>query len=308
MRRLLVLAFIWGWSFLFIKVAVEGLTPSTVAWARITLGALVLYAFLRQRRVALPTDRLMLRHFAVMAVVGTAMPFTMLAWGEQRISSALTAVLNASTPLFTALFAASLGQERLRRGQLGGLAIGVVGVAVAAGLGGSDLEGSSVVGSLAAIGAGACYGLSITYARRHLSDVPPLVSATGQLVMGAVLLAPVALGTSVASGLSLSPTRVLAIALLGSIGTGFAFLLHYANIAEMGATKASLVTYLVPVVAVVVGILALDETFEWRLPVGGALTVAGIAAVTSRRGAAAAEPPAGLEPATAADPVSSRPL
>lgn len=308
MRRLLVLAFIWGWSFLFIKVAVEGLTPSTVAWARITLGALVLYAFLRQRRVALPTDRLMLRHFAVMAVVGTAMPFTMLAWGEQRISSALTAVLNASTPLFTALFAASVGQERLRRGQLGGLAIGVVGVAVAAGLGGSDLEGSSVVGSLAAIGAGACYGLSITYARRHLSDVPPLVSATGQLVMGAVLLAPVALGTSVASGLSLSPTRVLAIALLGSIGTGFAFLLHYANIAEMGATKASLVTYLVPVVAVVVGILALDETFEWRLPVGGALTVAGIAAVTSRRGAAAAEPPAGLEPATAADPVSSRPL
>ena len=312
MRRLLVLAFIWGWSFLFIKVAVEGLTPSTVAWARITLGALVLYAFLRQRRVALPTDRLMLRHFAVMAVVGTAMPFTMLAWGEQRISSALTAVLNASTPLFTALFAASLGQERLRRGQLGGLAIGVVGVAVAAGLGGSDLEGSSVVGSLAAIGAGACYGLSITYARRHLSDVPPLVSATGQLVMGAVLLAPVALGTSVASGLSLSPTRVLAIALLGSIGTGFAFLLHYANIAEMGATKASLVTYLVPVVAVVVGILALDETFEWRLPVGGALTVAGIAAVTSRRGAAAAEPPAGLEPATdvaeGPEPVPSRPL
>ena len=308
MRRLLVLAFIWGWSFLFIKVAVEGLTPSTVAWARITLGALVLYAFLRQRRVALPTDRLMLRHFAVMAVVGTAMPFTMLAWGEQRISSALTAVLNASTPLFTALFAASVGQERLRRGQLGGLAIGVVGVAVAAGLGGSDLEGSSVVGSLAAIGAGACYGLSITYARRHLSDVPPLVSATGQLVMGAVLLTPVAVGTSVASGLSLSPTRVLAIALLGTIGTGFAFLLHYANIAEMGATKASLVTYLVPVVAVVVGILALDETFEWRLPVGGALTVAGIAAVTSRRGAAAAEPPAGLEPATAADPVSSRPL
>jgi len=298
MRRLLVLAFIWGWSFLFIKVAVEGLTPSTVAWARITLGALVLWAFLRRRGLPLPTDRLMLRHFTVMAVVGTALPFTMLAWGEQRISSALTSVLNASTPLFTALFAVLVGQERLRRGQVAGLGVGVVGVAVAAGLGGSDLEGSSIAGSLAAIGAGACYGLSITYARRHLSDTAPLVAATGQLVVGAVLLTPVALGTSVASGVSLSPTRVLAVLLLGSVGTGFAFLLHYANIAELGPTKASLVTYLVPVVAVVVGILALDESFEWRLPIGGALTVAGIAAVTSRRRSLAAEPPAGLEPAT----------
>ncbi|HMG42312.1 MAG TPA: DMT family transporter [Acidimicrobiales bacterium] len=305
MRRLLVLAFIWGWSFLFIKVAVEGLTPSTVAWARIALGALVLWVFLRRRGLTLPTDRLMLRHFTVMAVVGTALPFTMLAWGEERISSALTSVLNASTPLFTALFAVAVGQERLRRPQVAGLAVGVVGVAVAAGLGGSDLEGSSVAGSLAAIGAGVCYGVSITYARRHLTDTPPLVAAAGQLLAGTVLLAPVALGTSAASGVHLSPTRVLAVLLLGSVGTGVAFLLHYANIAEMGATKASLVTYLVPVVAVVVGILALDETFEWRLPIGGVLTVAGIVAVTSRRTSLAAAPPAGLEPAT--EPVSSPP-
>jgi drug/metabolite transporter (DMT)-like permease len=305
MKRLLVLAFIWGWSFLFIKVAVEGLTPSTVAWARIALGALVLWVFLRRSGLTLPTDRLMLRHFTVMAVIGTALPFTMLAWGEERISSALTSVLNASTPLFTALFAVAVGQERLRRPQVLGLAIGVVGVAVAAGLGGSDLEGSSIAGSLAAIGAGACYGVSITYARRHLSDTPPLVAATGQLLAGTVLLAPVALGTSAVSGVHLSPTRVLAMVLLGSVGTGFAFLLHYANIAEMGATKASLVTYLVPVVAVVVGILALDETFEWRLPIGGLLTVAGIAAVTSRRTSVAAVPPAGLEPAV--EPVPSPP-
>jgi drug/metabolite transporter (DMT)-like permease len=292
MRRLFLLAFIWGWSFLFIKVAVQGLTPSTVAWARITLGGVVLYAFVRHQGLRVPTDRLMLRHYTVMAVVGSAVPFTLLAWGEQRIDSALTAVLNASTPLFTAVFAFMAGQERLRRVQILGLAVGVVGVAVAAGLGGGDLEGSSIAGSLAAVGAGACYGATMTYARRHLVDVPPMLAATGQLLVGAAVLAPIALGTSVASGFSLSPTRVLAITLLGAVGTGFAFLIHYGNIATMGATKASLVTYLIPVVAVVVGVVVLDEPFTWRLPIGGALTVAGIAAVTSMRAARAAPVPA----------------
>jgi drug/metabolite transporter (DMT)-like permease len=291
MRRLLLLGFIWGWSFLFMKVAVEGMTPATVTWGRATLGAAVLIAVARRQRLRLQFDRVMLRHFAVTGVIGTAVPFTLLAWGEERISSALTSVLNASTPLFTALFAAAIGQERLRRPQIAGLAVGIVGVAVAAGLGSSDLEGSSLAGSLAAIGAGAGYGLTMVYARRHLFDVPPLVAACGQLVVATVVMAPVALATTVSGGLSLSPTRVLSIVLLGAVGTGFAFLIHYANITQMGATKASLVTYLVPVVAVAVGILALDESFEWGLPVGGALALVGIALVTRRPPVAAAPTP-----------------
>jgi len=305
MRRLLLLGFIWGWSFLFMKVAVEGMSPATVTWGRVTLGATVLYAVAWRQKLRVPFDRLMLRHFAVTGILGTAVPFTLLAWGEERISSALTSVLNASTPLFTALFAAAIGQERLRRSQVAGLAVGIVGVSVAAGLGGSDVEGSSLAGSLAAIGAGAGYGLTMVYARRHLSDVPPLVAACGQLLVGAVVMAPVAAVTTASGGLSLSPTRVASIVLLGVAGTGFAFLIHYANITEMGATKASLVTYLVPVVAVVVGILALDETFEWGLPAGGVLALAGIALVTRRprpdraspSSPAEAEAPAGLEPA-----------
>src|SRR5688500_15177523 len=104
MRRLLVLAFIWGWSFLFIKVAVEGLTPSTVAWGRIALGAAVLYLIVRSQGLVIPRDPAAVRRFVVMGIVGCALPFTLLAWGEQHITSALTSVLNASTPLFTALF------------------------------------------------------------------------------------------------------------------------------------------------------------------------------------------------------------
>jgi drug/metabolite transporter (DMT)-like permease len=280
MRRLLVLGFIWGFSFLFIKVAVDGLTPVTVAWIRIALGASALYLVLRRDGLRLPSDRLTLRHFAVASVAGNIVPFTLLAWGEQRITSALTAVLNASTPLFAASFAALARQERLRPVQVGGLGVGIVGVAVAAGFGGSDLAGSSLTGALAAIGAGACYGVAFVYMRRHLVGIPSLVAATGQLAMGAVVLAPVAVASSVVDGVTLTPNRIGAVLLLGVMGTGVAYVINYRTIAELGATKAALVTYIVPVVAVVVGIVVLDEPFEWRLVLGGLLTVAGIGAVT----------------------------
>jgi drug/metabolite transporter (DMT)-like permease len=282
-RRLFLLAFIWGWSFLFIKVAVEGLTPTTVAWTRIALGAAVLYAILRHQGGRIPVDRTSLRHYAVAATTGNIVPFTLLAWGEQHITSALTAVLNASTPLFTAVFAAIGLSERLRPVQIAGLALGMAGVAVAAGLGASDLEGSSTAGALAAILAGAAYGIAFVYMRRHLVSYPPVVAATGQLATGAVMLFPLAALTSVVDGVSLTPTRLGAILALGVVGTGLAYVLNYRVIGELGPTKASLVTYVIPVVAVVVGIVVLDEPFEWRLVVGGLLTVGGIAAVNAKR-------------------------
>jgi drug/metabolite transporter (DMT)-like permease len=110
----MILAFIWGWSFLFIKVAVQGMTPATVAWARVALGAAVMLVVLRARRTALPprSERTQWRHFVVLAVTYNAVPFTLLAWAEQHISSALAAVLNASTPLFAAVLTAVLLGER----------------------------------------------------------------------------------------------------------------------------------------------------------------------------------------------------
>jgi drug/metabolite transporter (DMT)-like permease len=281
-RRLFLLAFIWGWSFLFIKVAGEGLTPTTVAWGRIALGAAVLYAVLRSQGRQVPVDGTSLRHYAVVALCGSVVPFTLLAWGEQHITSALTAVLNASTPLFTALFAVVGLRERLQAVQIAGLGLGIIGVAVAAGVGASDLKGSSAAGALAAIMAGAGYGLAFVYMRRHLVTYQPIVAATGQLATGAILLLPFAAVTSIAGGVSLTATRLASIVLLGVVGTGIAYVLNYRIIAELGATKASLVTYIIPVVAVVVGIVVLDEPFEARLLVGGALTVLGIAAVNRR--------------------------
>jgi drug/metabolite transporter (DMT)-like permease len=278
-RRLLLLAFIWGWSFLFIKVAVEGMTPPTVAFLRIALGAVVLRAWLRIRGVPGFDDPSVRRWAGVVGVVGSALPFTMLAWGEERISSALTAVLNASTPLFTAVAAAVLVGERIRPVQVAGLFVGLAGVSVAAGFGATDLTGSSIAGALASVGAGACYGLAFAWMRKHLTGVPPAVAAAGQLTTAAVLLAPIALATSVSEGFELTWRRTGAVLLLGVVGTGLAYLLNYRVVADLGPTRASLVTYVIPIVAVAVGVVVLDESFSSRVLVGGVLIVAGIAIV-----------------------------
>ena len=282
MRRLVLLAAIWGWSFLFIKVAVRGMTPVTVAATRIALGAAVLLVFLRLRGLTLPRERVWWRHFTVVALVSSAVPFTLLAWGEQRISSALAAVLNASTPLFTALIGAAVEGERLTLPQAGGLVLGFVGVAVAAGLGSGDLAHSSLAGGGAAVGAAACYGVGFVYARRHLIGIRPLVASGGHLLMGAVLMLPLAVATSLRDGVHLTATRVGAIVMLGVAGTGLAYILNYQAIADLGPTRASVVTYLIPVVAVAVGVLFLGESFQARLVAGGGLTVLGIALLHGR--------------------------
>lgn len=299
MPRLVVLAFIWGWSFFFIKIAIEGLTPTTIAWARIALGAAVLHVVLRRRGGRLPGNRVIVGHLAVVAMVGNMAPFSLLAWAEEDITSALTAVLNASTPLFTAVFSAIALRERLRPVQIGGLVVGISGVTLAAGLGASDLHGSSLAGSLAAVGAGACYGIAFVYMRRNLTGLPPLVAATEQLTMGAVLLAPFAIATSAIDGVALTPSRIGAIVMLGAVGTGLAFVLNYRVVGELGATRASLVTYLVPVVAIAAGVIVLGEPFGWRLVVGAGLTIAGIAAVTMGRAQRLAERRVSVQPAAA---------
>ncbi len=276
MRRLFLLAGIWGWSYLLIKVAVGGMPPAAVTFGRVALGMVVLLVVLRVRGLRLPRGRAVWRHFATVGLLGSAVPFTLLAWGEQHISSALTAVLNAATPLFAALLVAVFLGERLRRSQGLGLALGFVGVGVAAGLGASDLSGSSLAGEGAAVAAGACYAGAITYAKRNMADLSPLVSAAGQLVTATVLTLPIAVLTTAREGLDITPRRLLAVCLLGIMGTGLAYVLFYRVIADLGPTMAAAVTYLVPVMAVTAGVLFLHEPFHLRLLAGGALILGGI--------------------------------
>ena len=281
MRRLIVLACIWGWSFLFIKVVLEGAPPTFLAWGRIALGLAVLVVFLRGSGER-PPERRYWGHLLVLGLTMSVLPFMLIAWGEQHIASALAAVVNACTPLFAAAFAAWLLGERLRPPQLAGLVVGFVGVGVVAGVGGGDLAGSSLAGVLAVVLASAGYGFGFAYAHRFTEGLSALQLSLGQLAAGTVLLAPVAAGDVAGGRVDLQPLGLLCLLLLGGLGTGYAYLLNYRTLQEHGATVASLVTYLVPSVGVAAGVLVLGEPFSVRLVLGGLVVVAGVALVQRR--------------------------
>jgi len=280
-RRLFLLAFIWGWSFLFIKVILEDAPPTFLAWGRIALGLAVLVVAMRRRGEALP-ERHYWGHLLVLGLAMSVLPFMLIGWGEEHISSALASVLNACTPLFAAGFAAGLLGERLRPPQLVGVAFGFFGVAVVAGVGSSDLAGSSLLGSLAVVLAGAGYGFGFAYANRFTTGLSALQLSFGQLLAGTLILAPVAAVDVAAGRVALGPQAALCLILLGTLGTGYAYLLNYRTLQESGATVASLVTYLVPLVAVVAGVLVLGEPFSLRLILGGLIVIAGVALVQGR--------------------------
>lgn len=288
--RLFALSFIWGWSFLFIRVAGEDLTPSAVAAGRTFLGAVVLLTVLQVRNIPVPRDRRTLLGLLFVGGVGSAIPFTLLAWGGQHIDSGLSAVLNASTPLFTAGLAVPFLGERARPRVVAGLLLGFVGVAVVAGVGSGSLGGGEGLAVLAPVGAGLCYGLAFCFSARNLMGIPPVVAATGQVVGATILLAPFAIATTVTDGVMPGPRQVGSMLLLGSIGTGLAYILSFRIIADLGPTVASLCTYIIPVVALVVGALVLDERITLRVVVGGAITIVAVAVVTRARQAAASEP------------------
>jgi drug/metabolite transporter (DMT)-like permease len=280
--RLLAVAFIWGWSFLLIKVALEAAPPAFIAWSRVLLGAAVLIPILRHAGERVLPPRSQWLHGLVLGLFSSALPFTLIAWGEQRITSALASVLNACTPLAAALFAAWLLRERLRPAQIAGLLAGVVGVGLVAGVGGGDLAGSSVTGTLAVVAAAVSYGLAFPYSRRFLTGLSATQMAVGPLIGAAILLTVPAAAEAARHGLHPTPIRVAALLLLGCVGTGIALRLNYHTVLQLGPTTASLVTYLVPVVGVTVGVTVLGEPFSLRQLAGGLTIILSVALVQGR--------------------------
>lgn len=276
--RLGLLAAIWGTSFLLIKVALHGLTPVQIVLGRMALGAATLLVVLCLAGERLPSGRRTWASLAFVGVIANVVPFFLIAWGEQYVGSGLAGIYNATTPLFTLLAAtAALPEERPTVAKAAGLVVGFGGVLLVLapwrGLGHAALAGQ-----LACLGAAACYAVAITYTRRYLSGSghPPVVLAAGQLVAATVVVA--ALVPLWATGSVSLPPRVLgSVVVLGALGTGIAYLLFYRLIGEIGATAASTVTYLVPVVAVSLGVAVLGEAVAWNDFVGAAVVLVGVA-------------------------------
>jgi drug/metabolite transporter (DMT)-like permease len=268
---------------MFIKVAVEGLSPILVVVARMLLGAAVLLSFVAIRRDRLPGARGFWVHLAVAALVANVIPYFLFGWGEQHVSSATAGVLNATTPLFTVLLVLITKVERVTLYRTAGLGVGFLGTLLifapwqAAGFAGST------AGRVACLSASASYGVSYVYMRRFLTGrgFSPLGLSASQLAAGTVLAG---LATPVMNRGSVSLTLpVLASVLaLGVFGTGIAYVLNYRLIQDEGATAASTVTYLLPVVAVLLGAIVLHESIGWHTATGTAVILLGVAIAEGR--------------------------
>jgi drug/metabolite transporter (DMT)-like permease len=274
--RLVLLGGIWGASFLFIKVALDDLTPLQIVAARIAVGALLLVGLLYARGGRIPRDRELLGTLTIMAFISNIVPFGLITWGEQYITSSLTAILNSTTPLFTVLIAAAfLPGEALRSVRLAGVVLGFAGVGVIVGFD----SGGSLQGIIAVTIASLSYAAGFVYARRHLSgrDLSPLALPATQLLISTLLTLPFALVDVARTPPSLTLDATASTLALGLLGTGWAYVLYYRLIADIGATSASFVTYLIPIFGIGLGAVVLNEDLGVNTLAGAALVIGGIA-------------------------------
>lgn len=274
--QFLLLATLWGSSFLCIKVLGRRWAPVDVALGRIALGAAFLLGVLALRRMALPRGRIWL-HLAVVGLLMNALPFTLFAYGEQRISSVLAGLWNATTPLMTLLVLLTLlRDERPDRRNLLGLASGFAGVTLLLGPW-HGLGSQQLLGHLACLGGALCYGLGIAYTRRHLSGRPEtgVAIAAGQLVCASAMLVLVA-PLSGAPTLRLGAGALASLAVLGILGSGVAYVLMHAIVRAVGASAFSTVTYVIPIISTALGVIILAEPVSLNEPIGAAVVLAGM--------------------------------
>jgi len=273
----IICAVSWGSSFLFIHVALESFTPSEVALGRVAVGALVLGAMLLVMRQRPRFTRKGLGSIALVALALSVVPFVLIPLAQQHITSILASLLNATTPLWTALFVAlMIPHEKATRLQVVGLVIGAFGIAVL--LGAWNVDEIPVAGALLMLAATACYGVGGVLSRMFLSSVKatPTGLSAAQMAMSAVMLAPVAFVSGGGDTAPVHGSAVWALLALGVFGTSFAYALFYRVVRAAGATTAASVTYVVPIIATFLGIVVLSEELTWYEPVGAVVVLAGV--------------------------------
>lgn len=286
--QFVLMGIIWGSSFLFMKVALGGISPAQVAWGRLVLGAATLGVFVLVRRDRLPAlrgaGRRVWGHMTVLAVTFCVVPFLLFSWAEQHVSSGLGSIYNATTPIMTAIMAALVFRvERLKPVQIAGIVVGIGGVVVIiAPWTGLDLT-QSLVAQLALLGATACYGFSLAYMRRFLanSGMTPLAFSFVNIGIAAAIMTVLA-PTMALTPVRLDPWIVGSMVLLGCLGTGVAYIWNQNTLRAWGPTAASTVTYITPVVGVALGVAVLGERVGWHEPLGAGIAFLGILLAQNR--------------------------
>ncbi|MCB1754368.1 MAG: EamA family transporter [Gammaproteobacteria bacterium] len=279
---LIVLSVLWGGSFFFVAIAVREVPPLTVVLLRVSLAALLLFFWLRVRGEKLPTA---IPVFLVMGLLNNVIPFSLLFWAQTTIASGLASILNATTPIFSMLIAhALLADEPMQTNRLAGVLLGLLGVAVL--IGGNALQGMdiSTLGMLACLAAAFSYGLASVYGRRFKAmQINPTAGAFGQLAASSLIMMPVVIfidrpWTLPAPGFA----AVISIIALATVSTALAYLIYFRLLAACGAVNVALVTLLIPLSAVLLGIVFLGEQPEPKHIAGMALIACGLLAVDGR--------------------------
>lgn len=279
------LALVWGSSYLLIKYALQDFSPGEIVFLRCSVAAATLALVIRLQdgaaRAALPRVSARLPVVILLGIVQIACPFLLISFGELEISSGLTGVLIAPASLFVALFAPVLDRsERVSRGQGIGLVVGIAGVALVVGVEAISSAGE-FLGAMAMVAASSCYALGSIIVRRRFADLPSEATSLGAVTTAAVVTLPVAAATM--TGDVPGARAIGAVVVLGVAGTALAFVIMYRLIAEIGAGRANLVSYLIPPVSLAYGVLLLGESFTVAAFAGLALILAGVASASRPR-------------------------
>ncbi|MET9990460.1 DMT family transporter [Streptomyces mutabilis] len=278
-----LLSLVWGFSFLFMKVGTEAFAPFQVTLGRLVSGTAVVAVAMAVKRERLPRGVWTWAHLAVAGFLLNALPFSLFAFSELTIPSSLAGICNATSPLWgMVLSLVALSEDRPTRRRVAGLGIGFLGVLTVLGVW-QGFHGLDVTGTALALLASLSYPVGWIYVRRTLAGSSHShLSLTGaQLGLATLQLAVVTpLFTTMPTRFPVMP--LLAVAALGTLGTGLAFLIQYDLVAEIGPTTAQMVTYFTPVIATAAGVVLLGESLSWSTPVGAVIVLAGAALTQAR--------------------------
>jgi drug/metabolite transporter (DMT)-like permease len=270
---------IWGGSFLFVEYALTALTPIGVAFWRTTFGAIAMLVAMYFYRSKLPTSFDAWKKLTIAGMFMSSIPFTLFAYAQTYVSSALASIINAVTPMATVIvMLIAFRSEKLKPHVIVGLVVGLVGVLIVLGVwqGFGDNEPLAIVALLLAV---TCYGIGTPYVRNYVAPLKlsTEVSVFGQIGTAAVTLLPIYLISGQYFTSTPSIQAILSVVAIGALGSGVAYLLFYRVLDVVGSAIASSVTYITPMIAVILGVLILNEELHWYEPVGGVIVILGAA-------------------------------
>jgi drug/metabolite transporter (DMT)-like permease len=279
---LFLISFTWGLSFFFIEIILREIAPFTLVFYRISIAALIAVTWLYFSGKRLPFDRHSWGKFFVLGAINNLIPFSLISWGQVYISSSLASILNATTPLFAAVLAHFLtSDEHLTGHRIVGILLGIIGVGLLVGPEALYGMSSNVLGQYAILAAAISYACGGIYTRQ-LKDMPVLVAMTGTLIAASILTLPLVLIYEYPVKTSLHWTTIGALLGISVFGTAFAYMLYFHIIRTVGATNTLLVTFLVPITALLLGVLVLKESLSQHAIVGMLVIFAGLVAVDGR--------------------------